>query len=109
MTETSHSLEGKYVLIVVDLPINLKLNPQFLKSFKMDIDTAEDGPEAVYLTKNLGYIVILIDIQMPTIERKLAMQEIQKFHPNLPIIALKVEAVDYTRDDVSTTEMKKVS
>ncbi len=74
----------------------------------MDIDTAEDGPEAVYLTKNKWYDVILIDIQMPTIDGKLAMQEIRKFHPNLPIIALKVETVDNTRDEVLPTEMKKL-
>lgn len=81
------------VLLVEDVLINQQLAKKlFHKYFKLDIDTASDGLEAVEKAKNGNYDVVFMDMNMPNLDGTGATQEIRKFNQELYIIALTANA-----------------
>lgn len=78
------------ILIVEDNEKNLKLFTEILTASGYNILTARDGAEGVRLAKENSPELILMDIQMPVMDGKKAMQ-ILKAGPKtkaIPIIAI---------------------
>ena len=81
------------ILIVEDNEINLKMILRVLENAGMELDTAENGREAVELVVNKGpesYDIVLMDINMPIMDGYRATQEILQIPgaDKLPIVAL---------------------
>ncbi len=91
------SLEGKRVLIVEDNAMNREIISDILQDFGMEMDSAEDGVDAVKLVKKNGtgyYDFILMDIQMPVMNGYEATAEIRALPEGekIAIIALSANA-----------------
>ncbi len=82
------------VLIVEDNIINLKIGAEMLRLAGVDVDTAQNGMEAVEKVQTAPYDVVLIDIQMPLLDGIEASRIIrQEFSSHdLPIIAMSAHA-----------------
>lgn len=84
------------VLVVDDNAINLKLAKTFLENRGIKADTSEDGEQAIQLTADHYYDLILMDLHMPKIDGFGATEHIRN-HPgpssNCVIIALTANAM----------------
>lgn len=92
------------ILIVEDNEVNLEIESEILSGLGFDVDTAENGAEAVEKIRNSDhgeYAVILMDIQMPVMDGRQAARQIRQLaDPQLaqiPIIALSANALEHDR------------
>lgn len=85
-------LEGKTVLLVDDNKVNRMVGARTLSRWKINVDLACDGTEAVEKAKYFAYDAILMDLQMPGIDgyHAATMIRSEATSPNaqIPIIAL---------------------
>lgn len=89
---------GESILIVDDNPINLLVAEKFLVKWNLQIETAENGLEALEKIKKNQYAIVLMDLQMPELDGYSATREIRKREaqfnlPHLPVIALTASAL----------------
>ncbi len=91
---------GKRILIVEDLAINREIIVELLSGTGAQLDTAEDGRQAVdkYMADPEGYDVILMDMQMPVmngLEATKIIRSMDAMRPSpVPIIALTANAFE---------------
>ncbi len=77
------------VLMGEDADANRQLYAQMFKRFfKVELDLAVNGREAVKKVKTQRYDLVLMDIQMPELDGIEATKEIRKFDASIPIIAM---------------------
>lgn len=88
------SLPAARILAVDDMPLNLKLLKTWLRDSPSTLDTASCGADAIKLCKQNGYDLILMDIQMPTMDGLQATQHIRQTQLNMgtPIVAITAHA-----------------
>ena len=73
-------LAGQRILLVEDNPINTEIAREILSMTNAEIDTAENGQQALdcYTGKEAGYYrLILMDIQMPVMDGYAATRAIR--------------------------------
>lgn len=88
---------GKNILIAEDNDSNYKLVSAILKDF--NLTRAINGEEAVKLTKQHKYDLILMDIRMPKMGGLEATRKIREFDKESVIIALTANAFDSDKVD----------
>ena len=84
------------ILIAEDIPSNYLLVSSLLKE-RYDLIHAVNGKEAVDLTGNCHPDLVLMDMKMPVMDGMKATEEIRRFDPSVPIIALTAHAFDADR------------
>lgn len=89
------------VLIVEDNLFNIKVLEKMFARWKVEIDLAENGAEALEQIKNNEYSLVLMDLQMPVMDGYRATEIIRSWpaakYQQLPIIALSASAMDEFR------------
>ncbi|MDH7445572.1 response regulator [Aquimarina sp. 2201CG14-23] len=97
--KTSNSSEGDQnkpkALIVDDNKLNLLVADKILSKENFDCTTIDNGFDAIELTKENSYDIILMDINMPKLNGIGTTKRIREFDNKTPIIALT--AVDVTQ------------
>lgn len=114
---------GKKILVVDDNKVNLKVATRLLKSYKVEVETIDNGFDAIEKIKNKEtYDVILMDDMMPKMsgtETFQKLKEIENFH--IPVIALTANAIsgmrekylglgfnDYLSKPIEKTELNRI-
>lgn len=100
-----NQLEGLHILLVEDDPSNQLLAVAHLEAWKIKVDLAVNGEEALEKTKESAYDLILMDIQMPGMDGIEATNQIrnnENLNSSSPIIAftanlLSLEAEEYKK------------
>ncbi len=87
------------ILLCEDNEVNLKVALMILKKLNLDIDTAENGQEAINKFLHVKYDLILMDCMMPVVDGFQATQEIRRIEKEnkleaTPIIAVTANATD---------------
>lgn len=96
-TNETTLLSSARVLLVEDAPINRSLLIQFLQQWwNFSPDTANNGKEAVEMTQQFQYDLILMDIRMPVMDGYQAARAIRKLpnYAQIPILALTADTAD---------------
>lgn len=93
----------KIVLAVDDTKMNMMVIKRVLKKFALQIETAENGLEALNAVNEKAYDAIFMDCQMPEMDGFEATQKIREFEKDnnrkaVPIIALTADAMIGDRD-----------
>jgi signal transduction histidine kinase/DNA-binding response OmpR family regulator/HPt (histidine-containing phosphotransfer) domain-containing protein len=95
------------ILVVDDLPTNLRVAEELMKPYGMKIDTCLSGSEALDLTRLNRYDMVFMDHMMPEMDGLTATDLIRKqgvengsnaYYRNLPIIMLTANAVAGQRE-----------
>ena len=94
-----NSLENRQVLVVEDNKINQMITRKILEKRKIVCKVADNGMDAIKMVQENDFDVVLMDIHMPGISGIEATQEIRKFNPELPIIALTAVTIDENLDE----------
>lgn len=81
-------LSGKHILLAEDNVINQEIVRSMLETTKAELHIAANGKVAVEMFNSLHPDLVLMDIQMPTMDGKEAFRLIRAEHSNTPIIAL---------------------
>ncbi|MBG5882693.1 two-component system response regulator GlrR [Providencia alcalifaciens] len=76
------------LLLVDDDPSLLKLLGMRLSSEGFKVSTAESGPEALKLLQKEKVDLVISDLRMDEMDDMALFDEVQKAHPNLPVIIL---------------------
>jgi PAS domain S-box-containing protein len=81
---------GRRILIADDEPLNLEVAKSLLEDVGLAVDAAEDGLHAFSKAKETCYAIILMDMQMPTMDGVKATQQIRQLQGcrETPIIAV---------------------
>ena len=105
--EVSFTAPEARVLIVDDNEMNLEVEKKLLLGTKMAIDTADSGEEALSMTANIRYDIILMDHLMPGMNGIECMQRIRKQaggrNNHAPIIVLTANAGSENRELYSSS------
>ena len=92
----------KKILIVDDTKVNLTVAKGLLKPYKMEIDTASSGREAIEKVKEKDYDLVFMDHMMPELDgvdtTKLIRELDGEKYKKLVIVALTANAVSGTKD-----------
>ena len=89
------------ILLVEDNPANQKLAKYILEDRGHHVEVAGDGQEAIYLTEQNHYDVILMDVQMPGmdgLETTAAIRGREQGENRVPIIAMTAHAMKGDRE-----------
>jgi CheY-like chemotaxis protein/HPt (histidine-containing phosphotransfer) domain-containing protein len=99
---TRHSLrdqrmrDQRHLLLVDDMPVNLKVGQAILTRMGYKVDTATNGVEALAAWEKIQYDAILMDCQMPDMDGYQATREIRRLESgkrHVPIIAVTAHAM----------------
>jgi signal transduction histidine kinase len=78
---------GKHVLIVEDDPISRQFMTLYLKKHGFEVKETDSGQEALALTQQQSFDIILMDIQLPDINGKDLLKKIENLIKDKPFIA----------------------
>ncbi len=100
LAENEYSiLENCHILVVEDNKINQMITREILEKRSIVCQVADNGMDAIKLVETNDFDVVLMDIHMPGISGIEATQEIRKFKPDLPIIALTAVTIEENIDE----------
>ncbi len=95
---------GKRILVVDDNAANLYIAKKILEPYKLSIDAASSGKEALLKVKENEYDLIFMDHMMPEMDGVEATKEIRNMEPpyckDVPVVALTANAVYGARKEL---------
>lgn len=99
LEEISKTIHSKSILLCDDDEFN-RMFAQMIFSKKINFQLADSGPKAIELVKNNHFDLIFMDLQMPNMDGKTTLQEIQKINKTIPIIALTAQATKGVKEEL---------
>lgn len=94
--------EGR-ILVVDDVPMNLKVMKGLLKKTRVQVDTADSGEQCIEMAKRKQYHMIFLDHMMPEMDGVETMHNLQtakgNLNKNTPVIMLTANAILGAREE----------
>ena len=89
------TLKGSHILLAEDNSTNMEIITGLLEGSGIEIDTVENGLDAVNIFKShpTKYELILMDVQMPLMDGYEATRIIKSINENIPVAALTANAM----------------
>jgi two-component system sensor histidine kinase/response regulator len=89
------SLRGARVLLVDDNDLNRQLGTELLQGIGIEVDTANDGQQAIEKVHQTHYDLVLMDMQMPVLDGVRATEHIRGLagFKHMPILAMTANAM----------------
>lgn len=101
-------IKNKVILVADDNKMNRVVAGAILKNYSCEILYAENGLEAVEMTRKYNPDIILMDIQMPELDGLQATEQIRKsISKYIPIIALTALAVKGDKEKCKKADMNE--
>ena len=108
----ARDFSGKRVLLVDDMEVNREIGVAMLSMNGIEVEQATDGGEAVEMVAKAApgyYDVVLMDVQMPTMNGYEATKAIRALEDagraNVPIVAMTANAFDEDKKDALAAGM----
>lgn len=97
------------ILVVDDNSMNRKVALGLLEPLQMQMDTAENGQEAIEKIENEKYDMVFMDHMMPVLDGVEATRRIREkegaYYQELPIIALTADAMSGAKEEFTAAGM----
>jgi len=99
-----YAFPGARILVVDDIPTNLKVAEGLLAPYRTQVDKCLSGPEAIELIKHNSYDIVFMDHMMPEMDGIEATAHIRSWEDEhggdwrVPIVALTANAVSGVRE-----------
>ncbi|MBK8256898.1 MAG: response regulator [Polyangiaceae bacterium] len=95
---SAESYAGVKALVVDDNLINRKVASLHLQHLGCEVETAENGVEAIERIAAKAYDVVFMDVQMPVMDGLEATRELRKRGATVPVIAMTAHAMQGDRE-----------
>lgn len=100
---------GKHVLIVEDDPISRQFMTLYLKKHGFEVKETDSGQEALALTQQQSFDIILMDIQLPDINGKDLLKKIENLIKDKPFIAaLTAYSGEKVKEEIKNAGFDKI-
>lgn len=99
---------SKKILLVEDNKINQMITKRLLEKKQMSCEIVETGEDAVSITQQNRYDLILMDVHLPGINGTIATQQIRAFDNITPIVALTAISLLENREMLLSYGMNEV-
>ena len=93
-------LHGIRILLAEDNPVNMLVAKKFLHKWKMSVDEAVNGVEAIELYKKNSYDLLLVDLEMPEMDGVGVAADVRKSDNQIPIIAFTAAVYENMAEDL---------
>ncbi|MCX7897765.1 MAG: response regulator [Rhodocyclaceae bacterium] len=97
--ELRRRAQGLRVLLAEDNPINREIAQELLQEMGFEVDAAQDGQEALDCAARGRYDLVLLDLQMPSLDGFQAAQRLREMpeYREVPILALTANVFEEDR------------
>ncbi|WP_187261794.1 response regulator [Pontibacter beigongshangensis] len=100
-TESQNTgLKDTKILVIDDNSFNKMVAKQLLIKWQAEVDTADDGVDALEKVKEANYDLILMDLYMPIMDGFEAISELRQRGYQMPIVALTANASEEEKNKV---------
>jgi CheY-like chemotaxis protein/nitrogen-specific signal transduction histidine kinase len=100
--KTLNGLEGLRILLAEDNPVNMLVAKKFLQKWKLSVDEAVNGAEAVELFKRHDYDLLLVDLEMPEMDGMELAAFVRQTNQSVPIVAFTAAVYDNMMEDLQS-------
>jgi len=91
----SFDLSSVNILIAEDDPISMLIVSKMLDIKNASVLEAENGAEAIEILNETSNVnVVLLDLEMPTMNGYVAVKKIKERFPSLPVLAITANLID---------------
>lgn len=91
------NLMDKKILVVEDNKINQMISKKMLENKGIHCEIIDNGEDAIEISKNNKFDMILMDVHLPGINGTIATKKIREFDTKTPIIALTAISLNENR------------
>ncbi|SHG12302.1 Signal transduction histidine kinase [Flavobacterium fluvii] len=108
ITINDSNLIDKKILVVEDNKINQMISKKMLENKGIYCEIIDNGEDAIEISKNNKFDMILMDVHLPGINGTIATEKIREFDKKTPIIALTAISLNENRKTLLSYGMNDV-
>jgi signal transduction histidine kinase/CheY-like chemotaxis protein len=104
--DTTNNLKGRKILLVEDNPINMMVARKALENWGITVTEAINGVVALQKFDPTKFDLVLIDLEMPEMDGKATVKEINKLNSSIPCLAFTAAVYENMQEDLQESGFK---